>query len=86
MTTRRGSAKQKHAARLAWLTPDLDRYRDLPGLRDDVTDANRAALDRLCAVMAGLRLFGHSSTREGRRETVRRLLSELRGEHIGAGW
>lgn len=82
---RRGGAKKKHEARLAWLKPDLDLYANVPGIHEDVTDANRAALDSLCDVMYDSNLFGHS-TREVRRETVRRLLSELRGEDVGVGW
>lgn len=82
---RRGSAKKKHEARIAWLKPDLDLYADVPGIRDDVTDANRAALDRLCDLMDAVQLFGQAP-REVRRETVRRLLSELRGEDVGVGW
>jgi hypothetical protein len=82
---RRGSAKKKHEARRAWLTPALDRYAGVPGIHDDVTDANRAALDALCDVMNTSHLLG-SSTRAIQRETVRRLLSELRGEDVKVGW
>lgn len=82
---RRGTAKQKHAARLTWLAPLVDRYPDVPGIRDDVTDANRGALYRLCDQMDALGLLG-SSTPDVKRETVRRLLSELRGEDVGVGW
>jgi hypothetical protein len=82
---RRGSAKKKHEARVAWLKPNLDLYAAVPGIRDDVTDANRAALDHLCDVMDAIKLFG-AAPREMRRETVRRLLSELRGEDVGVGW
>ena len=82
---RRGSAKRKHEARLAWLTPDVKLYQDVPGIHDDVTDANRGALDHLCGLMSALGLFGHS-TPDVQRETVRRLLSELRGEDVGVGW
>jgi hypothetical protein len=83
---RRGSAKKKHEARRAWLTPDLDLYRDVPGIRDDVTEENRAPLDRLCEVMRAHGLFGASQSAALQRETVRRLLSELRGEDVGVGW
>lgn len=82
---RRGSAKKKHEARVAFLQPVVDLYPDVPGIRDDVTDGNRAALDTLCDVMHAVNLFGRS-TREVQRETVRRLLSELRGEDVGRGW
>lgn len=82
---RRGSSKKKHAARLAWLQPRLMHFTDVPGIRDDVTDANRAALNGLCDLMMTQGLLGQS-TRELQRETVRRLLSELRGEDVGVGW
>ncbi len=81
---RRGSAKKKHEARLAWLKPNLDLYADIPGIREDVTDANRVALDRLCSLMDAQHLLGQRN-REGQRETVRRLLSELRGEPVSVG-
>jgi hypothetical protein len=82
---RRGSAKQKHEARRAWLSAHLEDWPMVPGLRDDVTDANRASLDQLCACMAAIDLFG-ASPKALQRETVRRLLSELRGEHVGGNW
>lgn len=82
---RRGSAKKKHEARLAWLTPHVSNWELVPGIRDDVTDRNRPALEQLCAQMDHAGLFGQSS-REVKRETVRRLLSELRGEDVGVGW
>lgn len=82
---RRGSAKRNHEARRAWLTPSFQQYGDVPGLHDDVTDANRPALDRLCEEMDARHFFGNSP-RAVQRETVRRLLSELRGEDVGVGW
>lgn len=82
---RRGSAKKKHEARLAWLQPDLHLYDSVPGIRDDVTDDTRPALDHLVALMAAMHLFGRGVKRTNR-ETVRRLLSELRGEDVGVGW
>jgi hypothetical protein len=83
---RRGSAKKKHEARRAWLKPDVDLYHHVPGIHDDVTENNRVALDRLCAVMRAHGLFGASQSAALQRETVRRLLSELRGEDVGVGW
>lgn len=82
---RRGSAKQKHEARRAWLSRRPVLYRDVPGIHDDVTDANRSALDRLHERMRALGFFG-SSTRMNQREAIRRLVSELRGESVGVGW
>jgi len=83
---RRGSAKKKHEARLAWLQPRVTLWAEVPGIRDDVTDANRVALDQLCGVMRAHGLFGASQSAALQRETVRRLLSELRGEDVGVGW
>ncbi len=82
---RRGSAKKKHEARLAWLAPEAWRFAEVPGIRDDVTDANRPSLDRLVALMHARDLLGQKTASQNR-ETVRRLLSELRGEDVGVGW
>lgn len=82
---RRGSAKKKHEARLAWLQPNVASYPDVPGIRDDVTDDNRGRLDQLCATMVALGFLGQKTAQQNR-ETVRRLLSELRGEDVGVGW
>jgi hypothetical protein len=84
MLQRRGSAKRKHDARVAWLSVRPDRYAGVPGLRDDVTAENRAALDGLVTDMGALGLLG--GTTQTQRETVRRLVSELRGESVGGGW
>lgn len=50
-----------------------------------MTDANRVALEDLCDLMDAAHLLG-KSTPAIKRETVRRLLSELRGEDVGVGW
>ena len=85
MLIRRGSAKRKHGPRVAWLQPHLTLYADVPGIGDDVTPEGREALDRLCALMHARQLFGQL-TPEMQRETVRRLLSELRGEYVAINW
>jgi hypothetical protein len=83
---RRGSAKRRHDARRAWLLAHPDRYVDVPGIHDDVSEAGRQALDRLCAELLALGYFGKSAG-AGNRETLRRVVSELRGEVVhGAGW
>jgi hypothetical protein len=82
---RRGSAKKKHEARLAWLSARPDLYRDIPGIHDDVTDAGRRALDVVHDQMRALDFLGQK-THEQNRETIRRLVSELRGEHVGGTW
>ena len=83
---RRGSAKQKDAARRRWLLSHQDAYRHVPGINDDVTDANRPALEALRHTMEDLELFGRSPS-QTQRETLRRLVSELRGERpTGGHW
>lgn len=81
VTRRRGSAAQKHAARVAWLTPRVRMYADVPGINDDVTPEGREALDRLCGHLRVLGLFG-ATTHASQRESVRRLLSELRQARV----
>lgn len=81
---RRGSAAKLHARRLEWLKPRLTQYANVPGLNDDVTEAGRAALIALYEEMNSERLIGGSSI-EIQRETIRRLLSELRGEVVHQG-
>jgi hypothetical protein len=85
MLIRRGSAKRLHEARLAWLSARPELYRDVPGIRDDVTDAGRQRLEALHAQMRALHLFG-ASMAQTQREAIRRLVSELRGEDVGVGW
>lgn len=82
---RRGAAKQKHLARRAWLQAHPEQYDGVPGIHDDVNDANRHRLDTLHADMRAMGFFGASSVMN-QREAVRRLVSELRGEDVGVGW
>ena len=81
MIPRRGSAKRHHEARLAWLSANPGEYDGVPGIRDDVTDEGRRQLEQLRARMCALNLFGASTT-QTQRETIRRLVSELRGEKV----
>jgi hypothetical protein len=85
VTIRRGSAAGKHTARHAWLSEHRHHMDGVPGIDDDVTDIGRARLDALTDTMKSLGLIG-ASTREVQRETVRRLVSDLRGEKSGATW
>jgi len=84
---RRGAAAAKHKARVAFLLARPELYAGAPGINDDVTDFGRGVLDQLVATMlahdAGLfgRTPGHI-----KRETVRRIVSELRGESVGVGF
>lgn len=82
---RRGSAKQKHDARRAWLLAHPALWQHAPGLNEDVTAAGRVHLDALRDQMLTLGLLG-SHTPDNQRETIRRLVSELRGQSVGQGW
>jgi riboflavin synthase len=82
MLIRRCSARKRHEARLAWLRPKVAEYHAVPGIREDVT-ASRSIGS--CEAMHACGLMG-KTTADVRRETVRRLLSELRGENVGVGW
>jgi hypothetical protein len=86
MKIRRGVARRHHEARVRWLTAHPDALLGVPGIRDDVNDDGRACLLTLTAALRDAGLLGSAQT-DVQRETVRRLVSELRGEHIGAeGW
>lgn len=80
---RRGSAKEKYLARKTWLSADPTTYLGVPGINDDVTDAGHIALDILQRRLADAGLLGNA---RDQRDTIRRLVSELRGEHVGVGW
>jgi hypothetical protein len=86
MKIRRGSARTHHAARVQWLSAHPDAMVGVPGIKDDVTEDGRARLVALTGTMKVAGLIGGSQA-DVQRETVRRLVSELRGEHVGAeGW
>ncbi len=86
MKIRRGPARAYHAARVQWLTAHPDAILGVPGIKDDVTDDGRVRLTTLTATLRDAGLLGGNQG-DVQRETVRRLVSELRGEHIGAeGW
>lgn len=82
---RRGSAVQKHRARVTWLRTRPALLIGVPGIHDDVTDAGRLRLDVLQREMQTAKLFGASNSHI-QREAIRRLVSELRGESVGVGW
>jgi hypothetical protein len=68
--TRRGAALRYHAQRKAWII--ACGIAGLPGLTDDVTDAQHVRLDALRREMFAVGLFRNGT-----------LVSELRGEHHG---
>jgi len=83
---RRGSAKRLHEARKAWLETHPEAYAEVPGIREDVSEIGRQRLDVLCDRLRALGLLGSgNSWGDVQRETVRRLISELRGESVGQG-
>ncbi len=86
MRIRRGTARTHHAARVEWLTAHPEAILGVPGITDDVTDDGRARLELVTAAMRAAGLIGSKQV-DVQRETVRRLVSELRGEHVGSeGW
>lgn len=82
---RRDTAKGKHSARKAWLAAHPDRCVGVPGINDDVDDAGSERLSTLRIEMVALGLLG-KSTSQVQRETIRRIVSELRGQSVGRGW
>ena len=81
---RRGSAARKHAARRDYLAARRAMWADVPGINDDVTEHGRAALMSVVAMLRRRGLLG-GSTLDVQRDTVRRVVSELRGESVGVG-
>ena len=73
---------RKHTARFTYLSDRPELWADVPGLHDDVTPTGRRELEFVVGVLRSQGLLG-DSTRDIQRETVRRLVSELRGELDG---
>lgn len=82
---RRGSARKKHEARKVWLAAHAPLMDGVPGINQDVDEQGSTKLVQLMGAMTAAGLFG-KSTGDIRRETTRRLVSELRGESVGVGW
>ena len=86
MIDRRGTARKYFQARRQWLIADPAAMQGVPGIHDDVTEHGRARLTTLVGLLEDEGLIGGSQA-DVQRETVRRLVSELRGERIGSeGW
>lgn len=83
MIARRGAAHKKHELRVAWLSARFAQWADVPGINDNVTDANRPRLDALWRAMLDAGLFG-ASTVQAQREAVRRLVADLRAKNAEA--
>lgn len=84
MVVRRGSALRRYQARLDFLKANPWALTGVPGINDDVTPDGKLALDALHALMTQQRLFGAATT-QNERDAIRRLASELRGEHVAGG-
>lgn len=83
---RRGSATKYHARRLQWLRERPGLMVGVPSMDEDVTEAGSEALGRLTEKMTGVGLIGTTPTAM-RRETVRRLVGELRtGKVVNPEW
>lgn len=81
---RRGSALKLHAARVQWLAAHPDAILGVPGIHDDVTEVGRERLTTLTGALRAAGLLG-SRQIDVQRETVRRLVSERRGERVKTG-
>lgn len=86
MVPRRGSAAKAHKARIEWLKARPDSMIGVPGINEDVHPEGRAALDVLTAEMLKAGLVSKNSAADVQRETVRRLVSDLRGKSVEVGW
>lgn len=80
---RRGSGAKFYPQRIAWLQAHPDLCVGVPSLCEDVTNENRTRLDALEVAMIEAGLFGVSRAKlavksELRRETIRRLVGEVR--------
>lgn len=82
---RRGSATKYHAARVAWVLERPHLMLGVPSMQQDVDEAGRAKLVALEAALMAEGLLGGTQT--VRRETVRRMVGELRdGKTVAAVW
>jgi hypothetical protein len=81
---RRGGAAKRHQLRLEWLGARPDRCTGVPGIHSDVSEEGRARLRELHLDMLRAHLFGAGPGQE-QRDTIRRLVSELRGETSSPG-
>lgn len=83
---RRGSATKYHARRLQWLRARPELMMGVPSLDEDVTEAGSMCLAGLTGLMTHEGLLGSTPTAM-RRETVRRLVGELRtGKPVNPEW
>jgi hypothetical protein len=82
---RRGTAGKKHRDRAAWLKAHPECYVGVPGEDEDVTAEGRAQLETLRTQMVALGLFGVGSQQQ-HRDTIRRLVSDLRGVRKVVVW
>lgn len=82
---RRGSATKYHAARVAWVLERPLLMVGVPSMQQDVDDAGREKLIALETQLVEAGLLGGNQT--VRRETVRRMVGELRdGKRVEASW
>lgn len=87
MSKRRGMAARQYAVRRAWLEEyGVD---GLPSFNEDVDEVNGAKLTEVHEAMRSAGLFGRRDTgsygKTSQRETIRRLVSEIRREHVTEG-
>lgn len=79
MIVRRGSAAEMYQRRRAWVAAqDLA---GVPGFNDDVSDEGRARLEAMRVLMVAAGVIGKTAAAQ-QRETIRRVVSEVRGEKL----
>lgn len=82
---RRGSAIKYHAQRVAWVLEHRELMAGVPSMDQDVDDEGRVKLVALELALLGAGLLGGTQT--VRRETVRRMVGELRdGKTVAPVW
>ena len=81
-----GNAReQQHQKRLDYLRSRPDLLVRLPGIGNDVHDAESAALDEALKAMKFLRLYAATADAQNARWSIRLLVSELRGQVTARG-
>ena len=82
-----GKGKHLHDARVRWLTVHPDWWAGVPGADEDMTEMGSLRLAALQGEMKKAGLFGASAARQSQRDTIRRLVSALRGHReVPGSW
>jgi len=74
---------EQHQRRLAWLQAHPELLARLPGMANDVSDAQSEALNEALRGMKLVKLYAPTSDNQASRWSIRVLVSELRGRVTG---